>query len=41
MSDSWLGHQGAKTENTKSARTPELMAGSSPNFILGISNKDT
>jgi hypothetical protein len=28
----WLGHQGAKTENTKSAMTPELMAGSSPNF---------
>jgi hypothetical protein len=32
QSDSWLGHQGAKTENTKSAITPELMAGSSPNF---------
>jgi hypothetical protein len=27
----WLGHQGAKTENTKSATTPELMVGSSPN----------
>jgi hypothetical protein len=31
-SDSWLGHQGAKTENAKSAITPKLMAGSSPNF---------
>jgi hypothetical protein len=31
-SDSSLGHQGAKTENAKSAITPELMAGSSPNF---------
>jgi hypothetical protein len=28
QSDSWLGHQGAKTKNTKSAITPELMAGS-------------
>jgi hypothetical protein len=27
--DSLFGHQGAKTENTKSAVTPELMAGSS------------
>jgi hypothetical protein len=26
-SDSLLGHQGAKTENTKSAVTPQLMAG--------------
>jgi hypothetical protein len=34
-SDSWLGHQGAKTENTKSATTPELMAGSSPNLFHG------
>jgi hypothetical protein len=32
QSDSWLGHQGAKTENTKSATTPELMTGSAPNF---------
>jgi hypothetical protein len=32
QTDSWLGHQGAKAENTKSAMTPELMAGSSPNF---------
>jgi hypothetical protein len=34
-SDSWLGHQDrqeAKTENAKSAITPELMPGSSPNF---------
>jgi hypothetical protein len=31
-SDSWLGHQGAKTKNTKSAITPEVMAGSAPNF---------
>jgi hypothetical protein len=31
-SDSWLVHQGAKTENAKSAVTPELMTGSSPNF---------
>jgi hypothetical protein len=30
-SDSWLGHQGAKPENAKSAVTPEL-PGSSPNF---------
>jgi hypothetical protein len=34
-SDSWLGHQGAKTESTKHATTPELMAGSSPNFYHG------
>jgi hypothetical protein len=27
-----LGHQGARTENTKSAITPELMPGLSPNF---------
>jgi hypothetical protein len=33
-SDSWLGHQGAKTENTKRAITPELIARSSPNFGL-------
>jgi hypothetical protein len=26
LSDSWLGHQGAKTESTKSAITPELIA---------------
>jgi hypothetical protein len=32
QSDSWFCHQEAKTENTKSAITPELMAGSSPNF---------
>jgi hypothetical protein len=32
QSDSWFGHQGDKTENIKSAITPELMAGSSPNF---------
>jgi hypothetical protein len=31
-SDSWLGHQRAKTENTKSAITPEQMIGSSSNF---------
>jgi hypothetical protein len=30
--DPWFGHQGAKTENTKSDITPELMAGSSQNF---------
>jgi hypothetical protein len=30
-----------KTENTKRAITPELMAGSSPNFYIGISNKGT
>jgi hypothetical protein len=43
QSDFWLGHQGAKTENTKSATTPELMAGSSPNFYHGYiyGNKDT
>jgi hypothetical protein len=34
-SDSCLGHQGAKTENAKSAKTPQLMAGSSPNFYHG------
>jgi hypothetical protein len=34
-SDSWLGHQGAKTENTTPATTPELMAGSAPHFYLG------
>jgi hypothetical protein len=35
QSDSWLGHQGAKTETTKSAITPQLMAESSPNFYHG------
>jgi hypothetical protein len=35
-SDSWLGHQGAKTKNTKSAVTPELMARSSQNFYHNI-----
>jgi hypothetical protein len=30
-SDSWLGQQGAKTKNTKSARTPDIIAGSSSN----------
>jgi hypothetical protein len=34
QSNSWLGHQGAKTKNTKSATTPQLMAGSSPNFFI-------
>jgi hypothetical protein len=34
-SDSWFGHQGAKTENAKSAITPDLMAGSPPNFYHG------
>jgi hypothetical protein len=34
-SDSWLGHQGAKTQNTKSAVTPEAIAGSAPNFYHG------
>jgi hypothetical protein len=28
-------------ENQQSAIAPELMAGSSPNFIIGTSNKDT
>jgi hypothetical protein len=32
QSDSWFVPPGAKTENTKSAITPELMAGSFPNF---------
>jgi hypothetical protein len=35
QSDYWLGHQGAKTENTKSATTPELMTGSAPNCYRG------
>jgi hypothetical protein len=30
-----------QSENTKSAITPEQMIGSSPNFIIGTSNKDT
>jgi hypothetical protein len=32
QSDSWLGHQGGKTKNTKRAVTPEVMAGKAPNF---------
>jgi hypothetical protein len=32
QSDSWLGDQGAKTKNTKSAVNPEVMAGLAPNF---------
>jgi hypothetical protein len=39
-SDSWLGHQGAKTENTKSPTTPELLDHLQI-FIMGTSNKDT
>jgi hypothetical protein len=35
QSDSWLGHQGVKTKNTKSAITPELMAGSSSCTLSG------
>jgi hypothetical protein len=32
MSGSWLGHQGAKTKNTKSSITPEVIAGLAPSF---------
>jgi hypothetical protein len=32
QSDLILGHQGAKTENTKSGITPERIIGSSSNF---------
>jgi hypothetical protein len=38
-SDSWLGDQGAKPENTKIAKTPELMTGSAPNSNNWISSK--
>jgi hypothetical protein len=31
-SDSWLGHQGPKPKTEKCALTPELMAGSAPNY---------
>jgi hypothetical protein len=30
---SWLGHQGAETENRKCAITPKLMVGLPPNFL--------
>jgi hypothetical protein len=44
QSDSWLGHHVAKTKNTKSAISLELMAESSPNFYhryICVSSNDT
>jgi hypothetical protein len=35
QSDSWLGHLGAKTKDTRGAMTPELMAGSSSCTLSG------